>query len=88
VPFRRWFHRRRDLVCREAVAMLSSYLDGALPPDDTRRLEAHLADCPNCSEYVEQFRTTIAAVGSVEPEELEPQVRDELVELYRRWRSD
>jgi anti-sigma factor RsiW len=86
VPFR-WF-RRRDLVCREAVAMLSSYLDGALSASDTRRLEAHLADCPNCSEYVEQFRATIAAVGSVEPDDLEPEVRDELVELYRRWRAE
>ena len=68
--------------------MLSSYLDGALPPADTERLEAHLADCPNCSEYVEQLRATIAAVGAVEPEELDPAMRDELVGLYRRWRSE
>jgi anti-sigma factor RsiW len=68
--------------------MLSSYLDGALSPADTQRLEAHLDDCPNCSEYVEQLRATIAAVGAVEPEELDPAMRDELVGLYRRWRTE
>ena len=68
--------------------MLSSYLDGALSPADTQRLEVHLVDCPNCSEYVEQLRATIAAVGAVEPEELDPAMRDELVGLYRRWRAD
>ncbi len=75
-------------MCREAVAMLSSYLDGTLSPADTQRLEAHLADCPNCGEYVEQLRATIAAVGAVEPEDLKPEVRDELVDLYRRWRAE
>ena len=68
--------------------MLSSYLDGALSPADTQRLEVHLVDCPNCSEYVEQLRATIAAVGAVEPEELDPAMHDELVGLYRRWRSE
>ncbi len=87
MPFR-WFRHRHDLVCRDAVAMLSSYLDGALSPADTRRLEAHLADCPNCGEYVEQLKATITAVGAVEPDDLEPEVRDELVDLYRRWRAE
>ena len=79
--------RRRAVVCREAVEMVTDYLEGALAPRDHARLEAHLADCPHCREYLAQIRQTIAAMGRVEPEELEADVRDELVALYRRWRA-
>ena len=57
--------RRRALVCRDAVALMTDYLDGALAPSDRDRLEGHLATCPHCSEYLAQIRVTIvAAVGS------------------------
>lgn len=79
--------RRRAVVCREAVEMVTDYLEGALSPRDHARLEVHLADCPHCREYLAQIRQTVAAMGRVEPEELEPEVRDELVALYRRWRA-
>jgi anti-sigma factor RsiW len=81
-------HRRRDLVCRDAVSLMAAYLDGALEPRDRARLEAHLADCPHCSEYLAQIRATIDALGRVEPEDLPDEAVDDLVALYRRWRSD
>ena len=79
--------RRRAVVCREAVEMVTDYLEDVLPRRDRERLEAHLAECPHCREYLEQIRRTIAVAGRIEPEELEPEVRDELVDLYRRWRA-
>ena len=75
------------LVCREAVELMTDYLEGALADRDRRRLETHLADCPHCSEYLAQMRQTLDLLGRIEPEELDPQVQDELVALYRRWRS-
>ena len=45
-----WRRRRRALVCREAVALMTAYLDGELVDRDRARLEAHLADCPHCSD--------------------------------------
>ncbi len=81
------FRRRRALVCRDAVALMSDYLDGALSPRDRERLEAHLATCPHCSEYLAQMRATIAAAGRVRPDDLTDEALDELVALYRRWRS-
>ncbi len=68
--------------------MVTDYLEDALPRRRRARLEAHLADCPHCREYVEQIRRTVAAMGRVEPDALEPEVRDELVALYRRWLAD
>ena len=80
--------RRRAVVCQEAVELVTDYLEGALSRRDRARLEAHLAGCPHCHEYLAQMRATIAALGRVEPDELAPEVRDELVSLYEAWRAD
>ena len=79
--------RRRALVCREAVELVTDYLEGALSSRERARFEAHLAQCPHCREYLAQIEATIAAMGRVEPEALAPEVRDELVNLYRRWQA-
>ena len=85
MPF---WRRRRSLVCREAVRLVTDYLAGDLSARDAARLEAHLADCPHCSEYLKQIRITIDALGSAPPESLPDDMVDELVSLYRRWRAD
>lgn len=66
---------------------MSDYLEGALPERDRVRLENHLSDCPHCSEYLAQLRATIDALGRATPEDLPEQAIDDLVELYRRWRT-
>jgi len=83
----RFWRRRRALVCRDAVALMAAYLDDALPPSDRTRLEGHLADCPHCSEYLAQLRVVIDVSGQVAPEDLDDETLDELVGLYRLWRS-
>lgn len=80
--------RRRDLVCQQAVELVTDYLDGALSPRDRRRFEKHLKKCPNCSAYLEQIRATITLTGSIEPEDLTPDAKADLTELYRRWRGE
>jgi anti-sigma factor RsiW len=80
--------RRRALVCRQAVDLMTDYLEGALSPRDRTRFEAHLADCPHCSEYLAQIQATIAAAGHVEADDLPPEAVDELIALYRRWKED
>jgi len=83
---RRWL-RRRTLVCRQAVALMSDYIDDALPERDRARLEHHLAGCPHCTEYLAQLRVTIAALGHADPDQLTDEALGELVELYRQWRT-
>ena len=84
---RLWRRRRRALVCRDAVALMTAYLDDELTASDRSRLEAHLAECPHCSEYLAQLRATIDALGHVEVEHLPADAVDDLVDLYRRWRA-
>ena len=88
MSMRFWRRRRRAIVCREAVALMADYLDGRIAADDRARLEAHLAQCPHCSEYLAQIRATIDALGRAEPEALADDALDELVVLYRRWQGD
>jgi anti-sigma factor RsiW len=79
---------RRDLVCQQVVEMVTAYLEGALTRSDRRRLDRHLAGCPHCTEYLAQIRETIRLAGRVTPEELTPQMRADLTEVYRRWRAE
>ena len=83
----RLWRRRHAMVCRDAVELMAAYLDGELAERDRERLEAHLADCPHCSEYLAQLRMTINAVGRVDVEELSDEAVDDLVQLYWRWRA-
>ncbi|MGD0375431.1 MAG: zf-HC2 domain-containing protein [Streptosporangiaceae bacterium] len=80
--------RRRDLVCQQAVELVTDYLEGTLPRSARRRFEAHLAGCPHCTEYLAQVRATIELAGRITPDDLTPQMRDEFIDLYRRWRSE
>jgi anti-sigma factor RsiW len=80
--------RRRDIVCQQAVELVTDYLEGVLSRADRRRFEAHLADCPHCTEYLAQMRATIELTGRVTPEELTPRMQDEFIALYRQWRAD
>ncbi len=79
--------RRRPFVCQEMVELVTDYLEGTLPARDRARFEAHIADCPNCRRYLAQMRTTLEALGRIEPEEVAPEAMEELLALYRRWRE-
>lgn len=46
---------RRPIVCRQAVELVTGYLEGTQAPAD-RRLRAHLGGCPHCAEYLAQMR--------------------------------
>jgi anti-sigma factor RsiW len=79
---------RRDLVCQQAVELVSDYLEGTLSRSDRRRYETHLAGCPHCTEYLAQMRKTIQLTGTLTPDDLTPQMQDDFIALYRQWRAD
>ena len=76
------------LHCVEVVELVTDYLDGVLTPSEVARLEAHLELCEPCVRYIEQVRATIAAVGSVEPEAVPPEVLSRLLHAYRELRGN
>jgi anti-sigma factor RsiW len=80
--------RRREIVCQQAVELVTDYLEGALSRADRRRFEAHLAGCPHCTEYLAQMRATIRLTGGITADDLTEPMQDEFIDLYRRWRTD
>ena len=73
-----------DLSCQELVELVTDYFDGALPPGDRARFEAHLDECTGCARYVEQMRTTVAVTGATAGLEDRPEVTG-LLEAFRGW---
>lgn len=77
-----------DLTCRDAIALVATYLDQVLSPDERALLEQHLVECPHCREHVAQLEAAILVTGAVSSDEVDPRARHELMELYRRWNGD
>jgi anti-sigma factor RsiW len=71
--------------CQELVELVTDYLEGALDPADLRRFEEHLADCGKCSDYLEQLRATIRAVGEITPDDVSPEAEAALLDVFRGW---
>ncbi|GAB1344430.1 anti-sigma factor family protein [Gemmatimonas sp.] len=51
--------------CREVLADLSDYLDGALTPARVEALQAHLAECSNCARFGGHVARTLAMLRQV-----------------------
>jgi anti-sigma factor RsiW len=78
--------RPPGLTCVEVVALTTDYLEGALSPDAAARFESHIAACPNCTLYLDQLRTTMAAAGRLRASDLEPDVCDDLMRAFATWK--
>jgi anti-sigma factor RsiW len=76
-----------QLSCQELVELVTDYLDGALPPAERARFDAHLAGCDGCRAYLEQIRVTIRLSGALRPEQLDPAAEEALLEAFRDWKS-
>jgi anti-sigma factor RsiW len=81
------FRRRPPLACQQVVELVTDYLEDTLSARDRRRFEAHMRRCPHCTEYIEQMRTIVRMTGSLTPEDLSPEVQDEFLALFHRWKS-
>ncbi len=80
--------RNHDVACKQAVEMVTDYLEDALERGDKQRFEKHLAVCPHCTEYLAQVRETIRMAGRLTPEDLSQPMREAFTDLYRRWREE
>jgi len=76
-----------DLPCQEFVALVTDYLDGALPAHQQDVVAAHLAACEGCTTVLTQWREVIALAGRLRARDvgdLDPAVRDQLFAAFRR----
>ena len=58
------------MECEGIREKLSAYLEGVLPPEEKRPIEAHLISCQQCSSAFEDLKKTGAFLKNLE--EVEP----------------
>ena len=80
--------RRRPLTCQQVVELVTEYLEGVMEPRRRARFEAHLAGCDGCTNYLEQFRTTVAVVGRLDVGDVPEPVMSDLLSAFRHWADD
>ena len=73
-------------MCRQFVEDVTAYLEGALPEAAVAIVEAHLADCPHCREYLVEMRLTVVktrALDDADVEAMPAELRDRLMQAFR-----
>jgi anti-sigma factor RsiW len=78
---------KHGLECKEIFAQLSAYIDAELPEATCEEIQAHIADCAPCVEFVNSLRRTVElchghATGE-QPAPLSGEARQRLLEAYR-----
>lgn len=74
-----------ELSCEEFVELVTAYLEGDLDRETEGRFVDHLASCPGCDRYLEQFRETIRMLGTLPAESLSARAREDLLAAFRDW---
>jgi predicted anti-sigma-YlaC factor YlaD len=74
------------VTCQEVVELVTDYLEGVLPSDETELFEQHINFCDGCKWYVDQMRITLDTVGRVREEEVPPETRERLLTAFRDWK--
>lgn len=69
------------LTCQEALDFLSDYVEGRLSAAEIARMDEHLTVCPQCIDYLANFKAALAACRTLRASEFEklPEVPEELV---------
>jgi anti-sigma factor RsiW len=79
---------RNPLLCRELVELVTEYLEGTLSRRDRARFDAHIARCPNCTEYLAQFRETLRLTGTLRTSDIPPEAEAALLGVFANWTSE
>lgn len=76
-----------ELNCQQVVELVTDYLENALLPGMSKRLEEHVASCPGCENYIEQMQLTIDMLRQIARESVFPATKLELLQLFRDWKK-
>ena len=72
-----------QITCKEVAELVTAHAEGVLPEWDRIRFVSHSERCPGCHAYLQQFRLTVEALGSVARETAEPENLDELARRFK-----
>jgi anti-sigma factor RsiW len=70
------------VACREFVELVTEYVEGSLPQPLERAIAAHLELCEPCLVYLEQMRSTAAALRDLPAATLPAPARQRLLDVF------
>ena len=76
----------REISCQEIVELVTDYLEDALPRNERKAFEEHLAGCPNCTNYLDQMQQAMKITGRLTEEALDPELRTKLLDAFRDFK--
>lgn len=74
------------MTCQQVTELVTDYLERRLRFRDRMRFQMHIGMCRHCRRYLEQMRLTIRTLGRLPDEVMPADVRDELLQRFRRWK--
>lgn len=67
------------MTCREFADFVMDYVDGQLDAETRTRFDGHLARCPDCVRYLQQYRDTMQAGQAAFDDDTATAAPDDLV---------
>ncbi len=72
------------LRCKDIVDLLEAYIGEGLDPATTQALTVHLADCPDCTAFLNTYRRPVDTTRELREEDLPAPLRERLLAFLRR----
>jgi DcmR-like sensory protein/putative zinc finger protein len=78
------------VTCREIEDLVTAWLDGALPPPERDRFEAHRRECAACRDHVAQVQLAVSALGRLRASDGEDRTsaQGRILDLFRARGAD
>ena len=76
------------MTCKEFVEIITAYLEGTMTFFQRVRFHLHLGMCVGCRIYLRQMRQTIRTLGRLPEQPPPPEIREQLLQRFRSWKSE
>lgn len=70
-------------TCKEITALIFGYLNDTLKPAIKRDFQRHLRICPDCVNFLNTYRKTLATSASLPAQAIPAKVRENVLEFLR-----
>lgn len=77
-----------EIECRQIAELLADYLDGTLPKRTVELIEWHIDGCTPCVAFVNTYRGTIRATGSLREVEVPTELKKRLLAVLRATKTE
>jgi Putative zinc-finger len=71
-------------TCKEITALIFGYLNDTLSRSVKRDFQRHLRICPDCVNFLNTYKKTVATSRSLRPEEIPANVRVNILDFLRK----